>query len=693
MPVRVINVIPQVLSGETNFDSEPSIAVNPSNPQQIVVSSFTPDTALPVTTGPYFVSTDGGTTWAQNSVIPGGTTTFGTKDISVRFGGSSGVLYAGVLRGDSSLRMNILRKANFSGPGLMTVLIDRTQEDQPWVEVATQAGTDRVYVSSNDISQRPTPGGPTASVDFSLDAATAAVPAGFTTTARLETRTSAALPNPPGGRQDGPSVRIAIHPSGVLYGAFFGWRTFGSPNVSDVVVVRDGNWASGATQFQALIDPVDSLAGLRVVTGVSIAPLGTDLGTQRIGSSLSIAVDPGDVQRVYLAWCDGLATTASPYTLRVRRSDDSGQNWTGDLLTIPNATNPGLAVNERGTVALLYQQLANVSGTDRWRTHLLRSTDQFATVASDTILADVLDSDAGSNITVIIGDYDNLVAVGKNFYGVFSAQNTPAAGNFPAGVTYLRNANFTTQQLLAVDNVTPVSASVDPFFFQLSDEDLRTRPGSGFAIQGQFGSKGNFEVVAPLQSVRLAHFWRDNDAPSLPWQGPTTFGSNDHYHPVALIQSNFSTAGGGPGNLEVVARTHNRLDHYWREDVDPFPWHGPFAIPGATGVQGPALIQGHFGSKGNFEVVAARLAGRLAHFWRDNDTANLPWQGPTLFGSTDHYDAVALIQSNFSSAGGGPGNLEVIAHTGHRLDHYWRDDVSPFAWHGPFAIPGATGIG
>jgi hypothetical protein len=236
-----------------------------------------------------------------------------------------------------------------------------------------------------------------------------------------------------------------------------------------------------------------------------------------------------------------------------------------------------------------------------------------------------------------------------------------------------------------------VSASVDPFFFQLSDEDLRTRPGSGFAIQGQFGSKGNFEVVAPLQSVRLAHFWRDNDAPSLPWQGPTTFGSNDHYHPVALIQSNFSTAGGGPGNLEVVARTHNRLDHYWREDVDPFPWHGPFAISGATGVQGPALIQGHFGSKGNFEVVAARLAGRLAHFWRDNDTANLPWQGPTLFGSTDHYDAVALIQSNFSSAGGGPGNLEVIAHTGHRLDHYWRDDVSPFAWHGPFAIPGATG--
>ena len=75
-------------------------------------------------------------------------------------------------------------------------------------------------------------------------------------------------------------------------------------------------------------------------------------------------------------------------------------------------------------------------------------------------------------------------------------------------------------------------------------------------------------------------------------------------------------------------------------------------------------------------------SGGLAHFWRDNDAAGLPWHGPTPFGSSDVYDAVALIQSNFSTAGSGPGNLEVIAHTGNRLDHYWRDDANPFPWHG-----------
>jgi hypothetical protein len=456
MPIRVVNIIPQSRSNETNFDSEPSIAVNPSNPQQIVITAFTPDTAVPVTTGPYFFSTDGGQTWALNSVIPGGTATFGTRDISVRFGGSSGVLYAGILRGDTRRQLNILRKANFSGPGVMTILVNRANEDQPWVEAVTEAGTDRVFVSSNDLSLFPT--GPTASVDFSLDAATAPAPAGFTTTARLETRASAT--------QDGPSVRTAIHRSGVIYGVFFGWRTLGSPtpNVSDVVVVRDDNWATGGAPFQALTDPGDNLAGRRVVTGVDIAALGTTLGTQRIGSSLAIAVDPGNAQRVYIAWCDGRATTASPYTLRIRRSDDGGLNWTGDLFTATNATNPGLAVNNQGRVALLYQQLVNVSGTNRWQTHLVASADQFATVRTNIILANVLDSSVGATITVIIGDYANLIAVGRDFYGVFSAHNVPALANFPEGVTYLRNANFATQQLLAVDNVTPVAASVDPFF-------------------------------------------------------------------------------------------------------------------------------------------------------------------------------------------------------------------------------------
>ena len=41
--VLLVNIIPRSLSGETNQDSEPTLAVNPANPLHIVASAFTPD--------------------------------------------------------------------------------------------------------------------------------------------------------------------------------------------------------------------------------------------------------------------------------------------------------------------------------------------------------------------------------------------------------------------------------------------------------------------------------------------------------------------------------------------------------------------------------------------------------------------------------------------------------------------------
>jgi hypothetical protein len=67
-----------------------------------------------------------------------------------------------------------------------------------------------------------------------------------------------------------------------------------------------------------------------------------------------------------------------------------------------------------------------------------------------------------------LGDYIRLMAVGKDFYGIFSANNTPKMENFPNGVKYQRNADFAKGTLLGVDNVTPVQSSIDPFFFKVT---------------------------------------------------------------------------------------------------------------------------------------------------------------------------------------------------------------------------------
>ena len=74
--------------------------------------------------------------------------------------------------------------------------------------------------------------------------------------------------------------------------------------MTDIVVCRDDNWGLNVPAFQNLVDPGDGNAGFRVATGVSVAPLGTNLGTQRVGSNLTIAVDPRNSQRAYVAWCD-----------------------------------------------------------------------------------------------------------------------------------------------------------------------------------------------------------------------------------------------------------------------------------------------------------------------------------------------------------------------------------------------------
>ena len=153
----LVNMIPKSLSHETAQDSEPSIAVNPSSPNQIVGTAFTPD-PMGGPTAPIFVSNDGGRTWALRSTVPSATD---TGDISPRFGGN-GRLYTGILKNPGDLLLNILRTANAAGTTPMGVLSNRNSVDQPFLAAVTLGGKDRVYVGNNDFAAA---GGRTATID------------------------------------------------------------------------------------------------------------------------------------------------------------------------------------------------------------------------------------------------------------------------------------------------------------------------------------------------------------------------------------------------------------------------------------------------------------------------------------------------------------------------------------------------
>ncbi len=185
-------------------------------------------------------------------------------------------------------------------------------------------------------------------------------------------------------------------------------------------------------------------------------------------------------------------------------------------------------------------------------------------------------------------------------------------------------------------------------------------------IQGKFGHKGNFELVAPAAAGGLVHLSRNNDSGN-GWSPPTHFGQSlGNVTGVTVIQSNF----GSPGNLEVVAIANNKLHTFWRNSGPAFRWYGPSTIEASFQVTGnPALIQSRYGTKGNFELVAPSASGGLLHFWRNNDSGSLPWSGATHFGQNSGIaSGVTLIESNF----GTPGNFEVIANTGGLLKHFWR---------------------
>lgn len=437
---RIVNVIPNDHSNEVNFDAEPSITVNPSNTNEMVVTAFTPEEGGNPN-GPLFFSTDGGENWSLRFDIPGGE----THDQSPLFAKTSEELYLGTLRGDTG-DLNVLHTADPATVAAVP-LETRPPVDQPWVEATTviggsDDGKDRLYVGYNRNGTAKS-----ATVDVCLDAR-AGAPVFKQVT--LDPRN----PSP----NDGYEIRPTAHPDGTVYVAYKSRSSFvGTNSITDIVVARDNNWGAGSSPFTDLVDPGDGKAGIRVATNVHINETNS-LGGIRLNNDLNIAVDPTNSDVVYIVWCDDEGPN---YTLRVRNSVNRGVDWSDDLLIVENAAMATMIINNRGVVGLFYQQL--VAG--QMETHFRSTVD--GTHWDDMLLARTATSPS------FTGDYSRLVAVGSDFYGVFPAMNSPNPANFfpNGGGSFRYQRNTMGNSLIGSDGVTVINPSVDPFFFKVQQRD------------------------------------------------------------------------------------------------------------------------------------------------------------------------------------------------------------------------------
>src|SRR5262249_44789411 len=119
---------------------------------------------------------------------------------------------------------------------------------------------------------------------------------------------------------------------------------------------------------------------------------------------------------------------------------------------------------------------------------------------------------------------------------------------------------------------------VDPFTWfgptmTIASGTVTGTPSFVRARPGPYGTMGNFKLATPLLSGGIAHFFRDNDNPNLPWAQTATFGTElGTVSGASIIQSNFSTqfvntGTPGMGNLAVVSvNTGTELDYFFRDD-------------------------------------------------------------------------------------------------------------------------------
>ena len=568
---RVVDMVPAGRSGETNADVEPTLAVDPSDYSRMVGSAFTWDnlTMAPMTTAlaPVYVTTDRGATWTLVPIVPSSVgAAVPTGDINPFISGqlsgaplhSVGWLYTGVLSlATGGAPMVVLRTADYLDPATAMTPVDTEtgSVDQPHSTVLTSFGADKVFVGFNNNYGCGAPSGKTATVDQSQSGAAA------TPTFNLdlvESRTSSC--------QDGAATVTAAHLDGTVYTALthdFG----GSPKM---VVVRDDNYGAGAPPFSALTDPSDSAAG-RFATGAFVIPSGI-MGNNRMvaASNVSIAVDPLDSDRVYLAYGDAAGGTE---TIHVVRSINRGKDWSTDLLTVGNAMNPGIAINAFGTVGVFYQRLVSTN----WESHLVRTTDADATVfdtpgltlANTPIVPTTFPFN--SALQMQLGDYASLRAAGKNFFGMFSTGNTPNTANFPNGVIYQRQVDWTTHKLYAdAAHTVEVAASVDPYFFEVDaltpDQDFYVRDWTDDATHGDTG----VEPSTHPEFYTTSDVWNQRSSTPLPFvndqptnedagNGAAAIGDNYAFvrvrrnaaGPAAMVTAHFLVAKFGTGSTWV----------------------------------------------------------------------------------------------------------------------------------------------
>ncbi|MGC3989123.1 MAG: hypothetical protein QM796_05445 [Chthoniobacteraceae bacterium] len=280
------------------------------------------------------------------------------------------------------------------------------------------------------------PPGPTASVRFSLDG-------GLTWQRRvIENKTPKLL-------QDG-SVRAAALGNDVC-AVFERFNALAPRNTltSDIVIVRDVS--AGLGNFTTL--PPVTIAKNQPI------PYG-QLGDERMGSDLSLVMDPNNFGHLYVAFA--VQPGPAPY-LVVYESTTFGATWTQVWKAPSNTGLPALAMTQNGMLGLLYT--AYTAGN--LETHLLQTGNDFSTV-SDTVLSRFVNGKPAAQVQTPISATTKI------------SRRLTIPSTAPSPPRIIRSS-FLCSRLFCVTRVCSAKAcpySIDPFFFKWTVDNPQSFNGN-----------------------------------------------------------------------------------------------------------------------------------------------------------------------------------------------------------------------
>jgi hypothetical protein len=432
--VVVNNTNPTLALTDTFNDGETSIAVNPDNPNDIVITAFSGSWGAHA---PLWHSLDGGRTWTKQFTIPipPGVPAAGCPcDQTMDYGVAE------------QLAGTFLAGSNFPGPsptaaafdvysGTTTdptdaaawnwlVLDGVTQQtnhnvpssfgdaDQPWLLVNRDpfnAGQENVYVAYDDFRGAP---------DMRVAVAQGTTPPDFT----IDNRTgfSTGFVNP--------GHRLAVDPrTGFVYSLFQRRIAPGAAGSQNINYMLNRSTDGGQTW---------SLNGS--ATGIVVANADSDQPTPKfctvnalLGGVLHAAVDPQTGELVYVYGNRDAATGKNRLALRRIVDDGEGGVRIGPEAFVTEqvqAALPAVAVTNDGTVGVFYYTCEGFSadGYPTFTAHMSFSEDQGQTFTDLELLTFLSSSGPIADARQrVLGDYMQIKALGNTFYGAFTGNGFP----------------------------------------------------------------------------------------------------------------------------------------------------------------------------------------------------------------------------------------------------------------------------